>query len=327
MTDTGDGQAFSFSITDWAIAEAGGVRLDQLHTDAEAICKGVDAARPVAERLGIDAPIPKLAGFCYAPLAELGLPIEFPEDSEPIARPIIGTPEEIDTLEEPDDYLASPVTQQRLRVVDELKRLHPDAGTGIGHMVEGPVTTAVLIYGHDFLMLPTDDPERAHRLLDFSVRSMLHYAEAVYANWGGAIEPSPRGFPDDFAGMFAPAQFEEFVVPYWDRLYDGLKSTRRSVHSELLHVEHLPFLEQLGLEHYDPSADQYLTPEQLRDHCPCPFSLSIHPWHVHDMSTDELEDYYRHLSSFGPDCISFCMKSLDEEPKLQRLLAVAREMT
>jgi len=70
---------------------------------------------------------------------------------------------------------------------------------------------------------------------------------------------------DDFAGMFPPAMFNEFVVPYWEETYQGLKATRRSLHSELLRVEHLPYLEQLKIRTSDPSADQYLTPALLHE--------------------------------------------------------------
>ena len=326
MGASGGGQAFSFSFADSAIAESGGVPLDALHADVDAICRAYDCIKPVAERLGVDPPRPRLAGFCYAPMAGLGADIVFPEDSEPAVRPMIGSPEEIDDLKEPDDYLASELTQKRLALAGELKRRRPDASGGIGHWVEGPATVATLIMGQDFFMLPYDDPERAHRLLAFAVRSMVHYAQAINDHMGAPIRPGPRGFPDDFAGMFPPALFGEFVAPYWDRLYEGLRATQRSVHSELLHIEHLPFLEQLDIVDFDPSADQYLTPEILRDHCPCRFSLSIHPWHVHDLSEAELRDLYRHLASLDPSVISFHMKSLDEEPKLRSLLEVAREM-
>jgi pyruvate,orthophosphate dikinase len=50
---------------------------------------------------------------------------------------------------------------------------------------------------------------------------------------------------DDFAGIFSPAQFAEFVAPYWDLLFDMLEATERHVHSELLRIGHLPFLEKL----------------------------------------------------------------------------------
>jgi len=320
----GDGQAFSCGLAESLIAEVGGVTLDALHFDVDAICRAYDAIKPVAERLGIEPPRPHLAGFCYAPLAGLGAEIHFPHDSEPIVRPMIHSTDEIDDLREPDDYVASDLTQKRLAVARELKRRRPDASASIGHSVEGPVTAAALIMGQGFFTLPYDDPQRAHRLLGFATRSMVHYARAIAQHHGSPVTPGPRGIPDDFAGMFSPALFDEFVLPYWEEMYRGLEATVRSLHSELLHVEHLPLLERVGIGHFDPSADQYLTPELLRDRCPCRFSLRIMSWHVHDKSASELQDYYRYLAGFKPTAISFGMNRLDDEPKFAALLDVAR---
>ena len=320
------GPPFSCGIADSAIAEAGQVPLDALHFDADAILHAYDAIGPVAERLGLPVPRPKLAGFCYAPLAGLGMEIVFPPRSEPKPEPLIHSPEEIDELQEPDDYLAAELVQTRLALVEELKRRCPQAGTSIGHLVEGPVTTAALVLGPGFFTLLYDDPSRAHKLLDFSVRSAVGYAHAICAHNGAPLSPGPRGIPDDFAGMMGPAMFREFVVPYWNRLYEGLMATHRSLHSELLTVGHMPFLQEAGIEAFDPSADQFLTPELLRDHCPARFRLSIHNWHVDDMSERELRDYFRRLAGFSPTSIGFSLARLDQEAKVRALLEVARDL-
>ncbi|MBM4086201.1 MAG: hypothetical protein FJ272_15565 [Planctomycetes bacterium] len=327
MSDKNRGQPFSFGIDDWALAEAGGTTLDALHFDVDAICRAYDAIEPVARRLGVPAPKPRLAGFCYAPLAGLGARIVFPKGSEPFCHPLIKSPEEIDGLREPKDYLAAELTQQRLKLTRELKRRRPDATMHIGHSVEGPVTAAALIFGRqEFFTLPYEDPARAHRLMDFAVRSMAGYAHAVNEALGAPLKPGPRSIPDDFAGIFPPDKFAEFVAPYWDKMYTALQATDRSLHSELLRVEHLPFLTQAKITAFDPSADQFLSPAQLRDHCPCRFSLHIHSWHVRDLSSEQLQAMYRHLASYRPSSISFGMTHLSEEPKLHALLAVARAM-
>jgi hypothetical protein len=120
--------------------------------------------------------------------------------------------------------------------------------------------------------------------------------------------------------------FAEFVAPYWERLYQGLQATQRSLHSELLRAEHLPFLKELKIEYYDPSADQYLTPELLRKHCPAKFACCIHNWHVNDLSAQELQAMYRRLATFEPYVISFHLQKLEDEPKIRALLEVAREL-
>lgn len=319
-------QDFSFGFSDSLLAEVGKVPQDALHFDVEAICQAYESIKPIAKRLGVQPPKPRLAGFCYTHVAALGAKVTFPKNSEPNVAPLIRTPSEIDQLCEPEDYLQAKLIQERLRITGELKKRSPDTINSIGHLLEGPVTTATLLMGSAFLTLPYDDPERAHRLLEFSVRSALNYARAIRKYFGEPFQPGPKGFPDDFGGMFPPDIFGEFVVPYWEQLYQGLQATERTLHSELLRVEHMPFLAQLRIDYYDPSADQYLTPELLRKHCPAKFTCRIQSWHIRDLSVADLQAMYRHLATFEPYVITFCLERLDDEPKIQSLLEVAREM-
>ena len=319
-------QPFVFGFSDALLAEVGGVPMGALHCDVEAICRAHDKIIPLAQRLGVQPPRARLAGFCYPHVTALGAEVIFPEDSEPNVRPVIHRPEDIDSLREPRDYLGTPVVAQRLRTARELKQRRPDAnGEFIGHHYEGPVTTAVLLMGPDFFLLPYDDPERAHRLLSFCVSSALSYRRALAEHQGWTVEPGPAGIPDDFAGMFHPDLFREFVLPYWDRMFEGLAATVRSLHSELLRLEHLPFLAELGIECFDPGADQYLTPELLARHCPVRFQCPIHSWQVRELSVLELQEHYRRLVGFKPYLISFSMNNANEEEKVSALLEVARE--
>ena len=320
------GQAFNFGFVDSLLAETARVPLDALHRDVDAICRGVDETRPLADRLGVEPPLPHLAGFAYPHVSALGAETVFAEGSEPNVIPMIRRPEEIDRLAEPQDYLAAGVVPERLRTLDALLARRPDAVRTIGHTFEGPITTAALLMGQDFFLLPYDDPKRAHRLLSFCVDSACRYARAISARLGSPIEPALVGMPDDFAGMFPPALFAEFVVPYWERLYSGLEATERFLHSELLREGHLPFLKPLGIGIFDPSADQYVTTALLRERCPVPFTARIQSWDLRDHTAAELQALYRELASHEPVSITFHMTSLDEEEKVAALLETAREL-
>ncbi|NIA14802.1 MAG: hypothetical protein GWP08_12060 [Nitrospiraceae bacterium] len=319
-------QPYSFGIADSAIATAGGVPLDALHYDVDAICRAYDAIAPVAQRLGVPPPRPRLAGFSYCHVSTLGAPVVFAKGSEPNVSPILHRPEDIDALREPTDPLACGVVPERLASLERLLERRPDAHRGIGHAYEGPLTSASLLMGPDFFVLPHSDPERAHRLIAFCVESSLRYAHAINAHFGKPETPGPAGIPDDFAGIFPPELFAEFVVPYWDRMYEGLGATERHLHSELLRVGHLPFLAGLGINVYDPSADQYLTPEILREHCPVPFTGRIQSWHIRDKSPQDLQAMYRQIAACEPVNISFYMSFPQEEEKIRALLATAREL-
>lgn len=319
-------QPYGFGFTDALLAEVGGVPLDALHRDVDAICLCYDKVRPVADRLGVPHPRPGLAGFAYPHVSTLGAEIVFPPGSEPKPMPTIHRPEDIDRLAEPDDYLSCGVVPERLRTLEKLLERRPDAGKGIGHTYEGPTTTAALLMGPGFFTLPYDDPKRAHRLLSFSVKSALNYARAIRKHFGHSDEPGAVGIPDDFAGMFSPSMFADFVAPYLDQMYTGQGATKRYLHSELLRKEHLHFLSKLNVAEFDPSADQYLTPEILREHCPVPFTLKVLAWHVRHKSAEKLQAMYRHWVTFEPTYIHFYLWSLQDEPKIAALLQVAREL-
>jgi len=319
-------QPYSFGFADSVLAELGGVPLDALHHDVAAICRCNDCAQALAERLGVEPPRPHLAGFSYCHVSTLGAKVVFAAGSEPNVSPIIHGPADIDDLRDPPDFLAAGVVPERLRALDALLERRPDAAKSIGHLYEGPVTTAALLMGPAFFTLPYEDPQRAHRLLAFSVDSALNYSRAVQARFGVAEQPGPAGIPDDFAGILGPDEFAAFVVPYWDRLYEGLKATERHLHSELLRPDHLPFLADLDIAVFDPSADQYVSPALLRAQCPVPFTGRIQSWHIRDHSPAELQAMYRDIASYEPVSISFYQTRLEEEHKIAALLEVAWEL-
>ncbi len=319
------GQPFHFGFADTLLAEAGGAPLDALHRDVDAILDCCDAAVPIAERLGVAPPRPHIAGFSYTHLSTLGAPIVFAQGSEPNVMPILHEPASVDGLKEPDEYLTCGVAPQRIAVMRELRARRPDAAMGLDH-AEGPITTAALLTGPDFFVLPYLDPERAHRLLAFVVQSCVNYNRAVAAYFGESSGPRPVGLADDFAGMFAPEIFAEFVVPYWEAYYREQQATTRSLHSELLRKEHLPFLSDLGIAVFDPSADQYVDSELLRAHCPVPFTARIQAWDIRDKSEAELCALYRRVAACEPETISFYIARLEDESKIRALLEVAREL-
>jgi len=318
-------QAYSFGLADTLLAEVGGVPLDALHRDAEAISRCYDAIAPVAERLGVPAPRPRIAGFSYTYISALGAEVIFAKGSEPNIIPMISRIEDIDALSEPEDYLSSGVASHRIEVMLRLRELRPDAEFHLEH-AEGPITSAALLMGRDFFLLPYEDPVRAHRLIDFTVRSSLNYNRAVRNYFEEGNGPGRVSLCDDFAGMFSPTQFAEFVAPHWDEVYSGQEATERHLHSELLRREHLPFLKQLGITIFDPAADQYVTPDLLREHCPVPFTARIQAWDVRDKSAQELRALYRRVASCKPVRIAFYMTRLAEEEKIRALLDVAREL-
>jgi hypothetical protein len=322
------GQRFEFGFFDCLICEQAGILPYEMHTDVNAIIKAADAIVPLAGRLGVPPPPPHLYQMAYCHVSTLGCQVvNGPELKEPSAKPCLKSPADIDNLREPDDYLACGVVPQRLEVVRRLKARRPDASAHIGHDLEGPVTTAGLMLGGEtFFMLPYDDPGRAHRLLDFCLRSILNYTRTLRRHQGRAFGGQTEMVPDDFGGMFPPPLFGQFVSPYWDKLYCGAGATRRILHSELLREGHLPLLAQIKIDEFDPSVDQFLPAEVVARACPVPYCLRIWPSRVRRQTADELVAFYRHLAGFKPTYIMFHLEHLADLPKIEALLKVAREL-
>ena len=84
------------------------MRMDGLHFNVDAILHAYECVKPLAARLGVPAPVPRLGSFAYTNIAALGATIEFGDRAEPKPLPVIHRPEEIDDLREPRDYLADP---------------------------------------------------------------------------------------------------------------------------------------------------------------------------------------------------------------------------
>ena len=131
---------------------------------------------------------------------------------------------------------------------------------------------------------------------------------------------------DDFAGMFPPEMFKEFVVPYWEMIYGGMGSAVRELHCELLRPDHLDFLIGLKIDSYDPGVNGYLEPEILRERCRVSYMLRIRPAWVQQQSAGELVRLYRHFATFDPTFITFGLDRLADEHKIAELLKTASEM-
>jgi hypothetical protein len=125
------GQPFEFSFDDSVLAECAGIPQKVLHFDADAILRAYDALVPLADKLDVPAPAPRLGEFTYTHIAALGARFHF-TDFELTPSALLNEPEEIDPLREPQDYLAADLIQQRLCTAQEIVRQRPDAPRFIG---------------------------------------------------------------------------------------------------------------------------------------------------------------------------------------------------
>jgi len=216
----------------------------------------------------------------YEGVAALGGELLFPAEHQPMIRNqgrILRTPEQVDALQAPDPYQCE-WFQMHVETWRALRRRYPDRHVGLSAGQEGPVTTAVLLRGTDFFTDCVLDPSRAHRLLSVCTDTYIAFVHAV-RECTGAPQGGAVGIADDHAGNISPAMWPEFVLPYYEQIYDRLGATRRSVHTEQVRRAHLPLLRQLHLDHVNFGENQYLTVRDVVQALDVPFD-----WHVKTVS-------------------------------------------
>jgi len=271
------GVTWRVSVAPEVLTEYAGTRLRDYYTDAAVMLRTQEQARErFLDLCGVEVTRPHVAVPAYIGAAALGGQIVYPEDSSPMLANqgrVLADDRAVMALGVPhpkDD----PAFRWMLAV-----REHIEAATGkrVGLPAgqEGPLTTAVLLRGQSFLLDLYESPTAAHHLLQVVTETYLayvRYAQSLSGERGGAV-----GIADDFAGLVSPAMWPEFVVPYWERIFAELGPGRRVVHSELLRVEHLSFLDEMSVDHFDPGADQYLTGPLIRAHSDIPFTRYLLP--------------------------------------------------
>lgn len=236
-----------------------GTKLGPYYTEAGVAVDTQVRAREVFNRLyGVDIGEPGVPVPAYVGVAALGADMVLPDDHPPMVANqghILADRQAVLALR-PATPESSTWLGRYLEMRDEMTHIlgkMPPLGAG----QEGPITSAVLLRGDQFFIDVLDEPEVAHHLLGVVTQTYISFVRHV-RRLNGQEETGAAGIADDMAGMLPPALWPEFVLPYWERIYQELGPGRRSVHTELLRPGHLHFLTELGMDAYDPGNDQYL---------------------------------------------------------------------
>jgi hypothetical protein len=155
---------------------------------------------------------------------------------------------------------------------------------------QGPLTSAILMRGQDFIFDVYDEPEKAKEFLTLLTDSIIGFHH--FTNEVNALPPvNPRngGLADDFASLISPDMWPEFVVPFWNQYYEGMTTGTRSVHCENLAPAHLKYLKDIKLSHYQPSVSDLLTLENIKANTDIPFDWMLYSYHITDMDDDQIQ--------------------------------------
>jgi len=279
-----------------AIRALTGVPIREFNLDPEACVEAYRRGRPLLrERFGEDVGLPGLStpAISYGHINGLGSELRFPEGGEVAPRPCYGSLEEgISRLKKPVDFSREGLAPFYLDVKKKMERAFPGETVHFAYGLEGPVTTAYLLRGQDFLTDLMDRPRKSAEFLDAVTRSILDF-QAFRCSLTGSptLSPTGAGLCDDCASMVPPRLWDSLVLPHWNRYYGGMTTGKRFAHVEDLRPSQLPLLEKAGLWRYDPSISPQLTPETVRDRCRVPFAWRLGSFHYRDLSAEDVRHF------------------------------------
>lgn len=251
---------------------------------------------------------PTAAPNSYGHLVCLGAPLHYSESAEPNITPAAQSLDEaIERLEAARgmDFTACPIFQQYVELSERVKAAFPESPKLAGLGVEGPITSAALFRGEDFYMDVIDEPEKAARYIELMTDSVIDFKRQLNRFCGQPeVSETGGGLADDLASMLSPWMWEELVLPYWRRYYEGITSgPNRFLHCEALRPAHLPYLEKAGVTHYQPSVSPQLTLQSVKENTALPFDWLLYAYKVTEMDDEALEKWIAEAVSYGPTSI------------------------
>lgn len=248
---------------------------------------------------------PTAAPNSYGHLICLGAPLRYSESAEPNISPAAGSLDEaIERLEAARgmDFTARPIFRQYARLSALVKAAFPQSPAFAGLGLEGPITSAALYRGAGFYTDVVDEPEKAARYIALMTDSIVAFKRQLNRFCGEAeVNASGAGLADDLASMLPPRMWDELVIPYWKRYYEGVSSgPGRFLHCEALRPAQLEYLPRAGVTHYQPSVSPQLTLEDMRRRNSLPFDWLLYAYRITEMGDDELEAWIARAVSYGP---------------------------
>jgi hypothetical protein len=291
------------------------VRFDRTFRETDAIVEAYTVGEPKARALfGPDVHYggPAWAGISYGHVNCLGSTLRFPRDSEVAHTPIYGSLDEgIEALQQRIDWASAGLMPFYIALWEQLKRAFPNLHIGFGGFgYEGPVTTAWEVRGHAFFADTYDEPERYSTFMQLLTRSIVDYAAFVRALNGQPARVDRVSLYDDVSSLIHPRRWPDLVLPYHEQFFQAqqAEAARRHAHIENLVPAHLPYLDALGLDSFDPSVSPGLTPTDLRDRCHVPFLWRLNAMHVRDLTRDQVRHFVYDAVADGASGV-FCTLS------------------
>lgn len=317
-----------------ALPALAGIPIREFNLNPQAAIDAYRRGWPLHRELfGPDVTLPGLSTppISYGHVNGLGAELIFPEGGAVGHTHIYASlAEGRAALKQPVDFSRAGLAPFYLDFRRKLQEAFPDQSVQFGYGLEGPITTAWELRGEGLFTDFYDDPEKTRQFLSLTTASILEfYRFRCRVDGIPAGNPNGCGMADDIASMVPPALFEEFVLPYWEEYFSGQTTGKRSAHIEDLRTEQLPFLETIGLSHYDPSISPKLTPALIAAHCRVPFVWRLGGFHYWALTEREVEDVVYRAAAEGASGVSTttepCMCNEATARKVKAFVHAAKE--
>ena len=240
---------------------------------------------------------PSPAPFSYGHVVCLGASAVFPEDGEPNVKPLlssVGDGLELLRGSKNMDFTGNDLFKYYIETGRVLREYFPDRNVPVisGFGSQGPVTTAMLLRGQDFLLDIYDEPEKSVEFLRLISESVVEYQKCLRRLNGQPEISESTGLTDDFSSLIPPDMWPEFVIPFINQIFTGLAGAgKRSIHIENLSPKHLPYLKRLGIHHFQPSVSDLLTLENTKKYLDpgIEFDWLLYAYRLTEMDGAEIE--------------------------------------
>ncbi len=302
---------FSWSVdsSQGALREITHTPIREFNLEPEACIAAYRKGRPlIREMFGDDVGLPGLGtpAVSYGHANCLGSDLLFPEGGEVAHTHVYSSLDEgLRALVQPVDFARAGRAPFFLDFRAQMQRAFPGETVHFSFGAEGPITTCYELRGEGFFMDVLDDPPLAREFLQAAVDSVLDFHRWTCSLDGAdPISPHGAGLCDDLSSLLPPRLWSEFVVPSWDQYFDGMTTGARYTHVENLTRDHLPYLEEAGLSHYDPSISPKLTPPIITAGCRVPFLWRLESFHLREMSLQQIADFVFQAVADGANSVA-----------------------
>ena len=206
-----------FPLLMFLAQDRAGITYRQFVSDGAALAETELAVR---QRFGLDA-ITACSDAWRIP-ADLGGETVFPENATPFQeRPLVRSAADLARLRQPDPLRRGSRMADRVKAVSIMSKAAGDECLVLG-WVEMPFAEACSLCGvSDFMMMLTDEPALAHKVLEFCCEANIAFALAQLEAGAPMV-----GAGDAAASLISPRMYREFALPYEQRVCEAVHAAR-----------------------------------------------------------------------------------------------------